>query len=192
MCKRLFENTNPKYSVQITKAGKKRKLQDTPKENNILCNSCERRIEVIETYFSRVFIEISSLANAKRNYKIEVQERNEVLICQDLNPILFKLFIYTLIWRSSISKLTVFATFNLPEIIEEEIREFLDTNLKLAHSELMDSLNSIKQFPTYHLCMIKPKNKTRGIFTVYEFAENAFALYTVDYVIFSTQLKRHI
>src|SRR5690606_17325198 len=88
------------------------------------------------------------------------------------------------IWRSSISNQLVFQTFKLNLEIEEEIRNFLNENLKNSHSELLQSLNSITKFPSYHFCIVKPKNKSRGIFTAYEFAENSYAIFTVDYALF--------
>lgn len=184
MSKRLFEFTKPRYTVQLNRNGKKVKLQDTPKENNILCFGCEKRFSVLETYFSRVLIDINSLKNAKRSYSIINQHQNEIIVCDDLHPNMFKLFIYSIIWRCSISSLFVFETFKLPPNIEEEIRCFLDINLNLSHKELMKNLEKINTIPQYHTCLIKPKNKTRGIFTAYNFGEDAFAIYTVDYALF--------
>lgn len=184
MSKRLFEKTKPRHTVQLNRNGKKIKLQDTPKENNIFCFNCEKRFSVLETYFSRVLIEINSLQNAKRNYSVVNQHQNEIIVCEDLHPDLFKLFIYSIIWRCSISSLLHFETFELPSTIEEEIRNFLDENLKLSHKELMMNLENIIKVPEYHTCLIKPKNKTRGIFTAYNFGKDAYAIYTVDYALF--------
>lgn len=184
MCKRLFENSKPRHTVMLTKKGKQIKLQDSSKENNILCTSCEKRLEILETYFGRIFIDLNGLQNAKQKYDFNIDHGQEVLICHDLKPTLFKLFIFSLIWRSSISKLLVFETFNLKEDVEEELRVFLDTNLKLDHNELLKSVDNIDKIPRYHSCFIKPKYKTRGIYTAYEFGEDAFAIYTVDYALF--------
>lgn len=61
MCKRLFEDTKPRHTVSLSKNGIQTKIQDVPKENYILCSFCEKRFEKLETYFSRVFMEINSL-----------------------------------------------------------------------------------------------------------------------------------
>ena len=184
MSKRLFEASNPRHTVQLHRNGKHVILQDTPKENNLLCFECEKRFEILETYFSRVLIEINSLTNAKRKYTVTKQYDNEIIVCDDLHPSLFKLFIYSIIWRCSVSSLFIFETFKLNPIIAEEIRTFLNTNLYLLHSELMLSLDTVEKLPQYHTCLIKPKNRSRGIFTAYEFGENAYAILTVDYALF--------
>src|SRR5690606_26727093 len=108
MSKRLFESTKPRHTLQINRDGKQVILQDTPKENNILCHSCEKRFEVVETYFSRVLIDINSLTSAKWKYTISNHYQNEIIVCDDLQPTLFKLFIYSIIWRCSISSLFLF------------------------------------------------------------------------------------
>lgn len=184
MSKRLFENTKPRHTISILRNAKPKKIQDTPKENNLLCTSCEKRIEILETYFSRILIDINSLQNATRNYRLISEYGNEVLICEDLNPTLFKLFIFSIIWRSSISTLEDFKSFKLKEEVEEKLRSFLDNNLKLKHDDLMQSLKAINDIPQFHFCIIKPKNKTKGIFTAYKFGEDAYAVFTVDYALF--------
>lgn len=184
MSKRLFENTKPRHTISILRNAKPKKIQDTPKENNLLCTSCEKRIEILETYFSRILIDINSLQNATRNYRLISEYGNEVLICEDLNPTLFKLFIFSIIWRSSISTLKEFKSFKLEIEVEEDLRVFLNNNLKLKYDNLMQSLDEIKNIPQFHFCVIKPKNKTRGIFTAYKFGEDAYTIFTVDYALF--------
>lgn len=184
MSKRLFEGTKPKHTVLITKEGKQKKLQDSPKESNILCKDCEKRIEIVETYFAKVFIDLNSLHSAKRKYTSEIYKNQEIIICHDLHPTLYKIFIFTLIWRCSISSLLEFETFKLEKNIEEELRIFFNTSLNKRHDELLASLSKIINIPQYHTCLIKPKNKTRGLFTSYNFGENAYAIYTVDYALF--------
>ena len=184
MSKRLFDNTNPRHSLAIDKNGKQQRLQDTPKENKILCSNCELRIEKLETYFAKFFTEINNLGSARRQYSIEIQNDNEILHCKDLDPNIFKLFIFSLVWRCSISNLSDFENFKLDLLIEEELRMFLNSNLKTSHSELMQSIVEVQIVPHYHFCITKPKNKTRGIFTAFNFAPESFTIFTVDYAIF--------
>jgi len=184
MCKRLFEGSKPRYTVQLSKEGKQKKLQDTPKENNILCISCEKRLEILENYFSTIFRDLNGLQNARRKYHFNTEYNQEILICDDLQPTLFKLFIFSLIWRSSISNLLEFETFSLKDNVKEQLRMFLDVNLKSNHNELLQSAVYISDIPRYHSCLIKPKGKIRGIFTAYEFGEEAYAIFTVDYALF--------
>lgn len=184
MSKRLFDGIKPRHSIAIRNNGKQQKSQDTPKESKILCISCESRLEKLETYFAKFFIEINNLASARRNYTIEQLTDNEMLLCNDLHPNIFKLFIFSLVWRCSISNLSDFENFTLNSLVEEDLRVFLNLNLKNSHGELMQSLDGIQQVPRYHFCVTKPKNKTRGIFTAFNFAPEAFTILTVDYAIF--------
>lgn len=184
MSKRLFENSRPRHSIAIDKSGKQKKLQDTPKENKIFCKSCESRIEKLETYFSKFFIDVNSLSNPKRDYTIGILHDHEAVFCNDLHPTLFKLFIFSLVWRCSISNLGDFENFKLDALIEEELRRFLNSNLKSTHSELMQSLHEIQRIPYYHFCITKPKSKTRGIYTSFNFAPDSYLMFTVDYAIF--------
>ncbi|MCC9073278.1 hypothetical protein LNQ49_17000 [Flavobacterium sp. F-65] len=184
MCKRLFENSNPRHSIQLSKDGKQFKLQDVPKENNIFCKQCENRFEKLETYFSRVLIEINSLQNAVRKYEIELTDNQDVLSCNDITPSLFHLFFYSLLWRASISKHILFDTFKIGTEVQEELRIFLNENLFDTQKDLLLNAKTITKIPIYHTCFIKPKNNTRGIFSAYNFAPNAYAIYTVDYALF--------
>ncbi|MBW1656211.1 hypothetical protein [Flavobacterium quisquiliarum] len=184
MCKRLFENANPRHSIQVSKDGIQTKLQDIPKENHIFCSRCENRLGKIESYFSKVFTDVNSLQNARRKYKLENIQNQEILHCEDINPSMFYLFLYSLIWRCSISKDLLFDTFSIESNIEEEIRVFLNNNLQELHSDLLEHSRKIENIPNYYLCLIKPKYKTRGIFSAYNFGPNSYAIYTVDYALF--------
>lgn len=184
MCKRLFEGTKPRHTVQLSKEGIQTKLQDVPKEDNILCSWCEKRLEKLETYISFVLIEVNSTHSARRKYTLEKIENQEVLFCDEINPSLMYLFFYSLIWRSSISQKLAFDTFKIDNSIEEEFRTFLNNNLQESHKDLLEHAKKIQNVPNYFLCLVKPKNKTRGIFSAYNFGPNSYAIYTVDYALF--------
>jgi len=184
MCKRLFEGTNPRHSVQLSKDGKQLKIQDVPKEDNIFCKQCENRFAKLESYFSRVLIDINSLQNATRKYDIEHSEVQDILRCIDITPSLFHLFFYSLLWRASISKHILFDTFKIGSEVQKELRIFLNQNLCDTQEHLLLHAKTITEIPTYHTCFIKPKNNARGIFSAYNFAPNGFAVFTVDYALF--------
>lgn len=187
MCKGLFEDTKPRHSLQINRKGKSKKIQDTPKENNILCTNCEKRIEIIETFFARKIIDIHNYNNLKERFKLSKQGNQEYLICENINPSLFKLFVYSLVWRSSISNLVEFEKFKIDNQIEEEIRSFLNQNLATTQKQLNENIEINTSYPSYHFCVIKPlikSNLSRGIFTVYNAGEKIHLLMLVDFAIF--------
>ncbi|THV59311.1 hypothetical protein EZV76_10825 [Flagellimonas alvinocaridis] len=187
LSKRLFEYTKPRHLLSINRKGEPRKIQDTPKEHNILCSQCEKRFEILETYFSKKITSINDFNNQGGKFFVEDYGENQLLRCIKINPTSFKLFIYSIIWRVSISKLQIFEKFKLPESIESELRFFLDENLKSSHSKMLNSFERISNLPNYHFTVIKPisrNDKTRGILTAYQMAPNNFCIFTVDYLIF--------
>src|SRR5690606_27106651 len=96
------------------------------------------------------------------------------------------LFNYSLIWKVSISNLYEFLKMKLPDSNEEQIREFLDSNLKNTHSELVENFKKMTNVTEYDCFTFKcnVRNEfTRGIFTAYEFAKNSFGLFLVDFVV---------
>ncbi|NBC58706.1 MAG: hypothetical protein GVY05_10550 [Bacteroidetes bacterium] len=186
MAKRLFESIKPRHSIHINRKGKSKKIQDIPKENFMLCEQCEKRFEHIETLTSRKITSINNYNNLKDRFKIKEHGKNKILECLTINPIEFKIFIYSIIWRVSISSLQEFDTFKLDDTTENDLRVCLDKTLKSNHKELLNSISETTDFPNYHYCIFKPliRNKfSRGIFTAYKMSEFQFGVFTVDYII---------
>lgn len=187
LSKRIFEHTKPRYTLAMRKTGKTFKIQDTPKEDNILCKECEKRFEIIETLFSRNFNSINNFNNLKNEFNIVPFGKNKILECLNVNPTSFKIFIYSIIWRASISKLKEFDKFKLSDEVEDKLRFFLNKNLCLSHSELLNSLDKIVDVPEYHFIVFKPEfrnESTRGILSAYQINLNQFGIFTVDFIIF--------
>lgn len=187
LAKRLFEFTKPRHTLSINRKGESRKIQDTPKENFILCKICEKRLEYLETLISKKVTSINNYNNLKDKFTIKEYGKNKILECLNISPIGFKLFVYSLVWRASISNLPEFETFKLDDKTEAELRMFLDKSLKTNNSELVISISKIIDFPNYHYCIFKPLSRnefSRGIFTAYKMAEFQFGIFTVDYIFF--------
>lgn len=188
LCKGLFESTSPRHTLSINRKGRARKLQDTPKENHILCSSCEKRIEVIETHFARLFNDVHRYPELPDQFQLKILGVQQYLECVMIHPTLYKLFIYSLVWRPSISSLLDFRLFELPEKVEEELRLFLDANLSLSKLDLMSGVDvAINYIPLYHSCLIKPIEKSessRGVFTCCNMNETSHLLLLVDFGLF--------
>lgn len=187
MGKRLFENIKPRHSVQIDIGGKFDKIQDTPKEDNILCKVCEKRFAILEHYFSLKLISIHNHSNQKDKFKIHSDGTNNTLECLNIKKEALMLFNYSLIWKVSISSVYAFLKMKMPNSAEESIRKFLDDNLKNTHSELLQNFNQINNVPEFDCFTFKcnaTNEFTRGIFTAYEFAENSFGVFLVDIIVF--------
>lgn len=192
MCKSLFQSDDIKpnqkvKALSIQYGGKSNKEQDSPKEDHILCSDCESRFGKLEDYFARRIEEIHGYLKYPEDYKLFSTGGQEYLLCENIHPSLFKLFIYSLVWRASISKLKEFKTFKLLENVEEEIRIFLDTNLYNDQKLLLASLDHIAYVPQYHSCLIKPKERSehsRGILSVNNMTVFSHILLLVDFGLF--------
>lgn len=148
--KPLFDKDGHKYAWRVGRNGMKKPVQDTPKEDFILCTSCEKRMANVETYFARILSRIDNYKRLTAEFEIEFIGTEQCIICKDIHPTLFKLFVYSLVWRASISSLAEFQHFCLPVIDEEKIGGFLDKNLRIEHTDLMNSLDQITDLPLYH------------------------------------------
>jgi len=184
--KPLFNKVKPKYSLQVTREGKTRKIQDIPKEDFLICGKCEKRFEILETYFSKKLIAIGDYGNRKTQFKVSQIRGNNILSCLELNPLLFKLFYFSIIWRVSVTSNPLFNNFKLPKNIESEIGAFLNRNLFITHKELMDNANGISIFPKYHLIAYKPEkiNMTfTGILAALQMSPNKYGIFTSDMIL---------
>ncbi|WP_396591689.1 hypothetical protein [Allomuricauda sp. R78024] len=187
MGKPLFRDIKPRHTFQVDKSGKPRKIQDIPKQDFLICSECEKQIEILETYFARKLKSINDYSNRKDKFEISKIGPNEILNCIDLNPLLFKLFYFSIIWRLSMTSNPLFKNFKLPTEVESEIGFFLKTNLYPTHKELLENLNSIEQYPKYHLMAYKPKDgpkKFTGILTAFQMSDDHYGIFTSDMILF--------
>ena len=187
MCKGLFEATKPRHALAINRHGKGKKIQDTPKEDFILCTQCEKRIEVLETLFAPIINDIHQYKKFPKKFTLFQLVTQQYIVCNDVHPTLFKLFIYSIIWRASISNLFEYLPFNLATRDEERIRNFLNSSITVDKSELIQNLDAINNIPLYHSCIIKPKEKSassRGIFSICSMSDTAHILLLIDFAIF--------
>ncbi|WP_298321243.1 hypothetical protein [uncultured Aquimarina sp.] len=186
LCKGLFEKVTPRHSIEIRRNGRNKKIQDTPKEDNILCTACEKRLEILETMFAKRINKLHKYSDFPTKFKLKDLHKQKYLECSGINPTAFKLFIYSLVWRTSISKLYQFEKFKIPKSDEEILRSFLDINLKSTHKENLNTFDKINDVPAFHNCFIKPIEKSdesRGIFTAYNYAESSHIILVVDFAI---------
>src|SRR5690606_7617701 len=117
------------------------------------------------------------------------------LECFKISYNALKLFNYSLVWRSSISNHYLFGKYKLPESYEEKLREILDTNLFISHSELINNFNSIQDDTGLDSYFFKCKVKnelSRGYFSTFQFDKNAFGLFLVDFIIYTYTDKQSI
>jgi len=108
------------------------RVQDSPKQDYLFCPECESRFGVLERYVANHLYNRFREQNATQDFPITRGKEQEVdhLTALKVDPIMFKLFIYSFVWRASVSTHLVFNNFKLPLEVEEPLREVLDKFLK--------------------------------------------------------------
>jgi hypothetical protein len=115
--------------------------QDSPKEDYLLCESCEEYFSILETYMAtRLHNRIWDI-RYQRQFITNISEggicwKN----CNEINPTIFRLFIYSIIWRCSVSSTEAFKTFKLEPKEEISLRSALH---KFKQTKQKDLLNKI-------------------------------------------------
>jgi len=115
--------------------------QDSPKEDYLFCNECEKYISFIEHPASH-FLENFHADNISLSEQ-KIVESSGVFVKSDFpfNPIIFHLFFYSLIFRSSISNHEAFVFYSLDKKDEEHLRVQLMKYFALDNPSFVLKLN---------------------------------------------------
>ena len=137
---------------------------DPIKEDYILCRGCEQRLSYLEGYISQEFTQKIDKDNFRSNFLEEIIGNIRLKIPSRVNNSAFKLIIYSIFWRASLSKNHLFKSFNLPPEIMEQLRVALNNLLpsyqnfkvEMRHSDWLASLDKNKDaIPDYPFIIIK-------------------------------------
>jgi len=168
---RFLETDNNKrrgYNLDSAKImdGKPKIIQDSPKEDFILCEDCESFFGILEGISSTTF---SNLKDKIENGEYLLQSTQFGLEYVDVSTAdksTIFLLIYSVFWRASISGLDFFENFKLSPNFEEELRVIL---LNYKQTKKIDYLNflkgnpNFKVFPTSIITAKSFKNQTENI-----------------------------
>ena len=113
------------------------------KEDYILCRPCEQRLAYVESYIAEELFNKVKKSNFLSNFPRKTVYNIEVIECLRINPFAFHIFLYSQIWRASISNTQIFCKFNL----ENEIEEFLRITIN----------NTLPERNDYRGVVLKPK-----------------------------------
>jgi len=148
-------------------------IQDSVKEDYLLCAECENYLGVIEHLASPTFLNIEKDLKEK---KIEIEEIKDVLdliYFVNSNPIVIRLFVYSLFWRVSISNDSLFEEYKIKEPFQEELRAAIlryKSSKKWDLIHLTNSDHSISIFPFYMMTAKIFENSTSNVlFAPYSF-----------------------
>jgi|GEM_PF-1291078 len=99
-----------------------RVIQDSPKENYIFCEDCEKYFEVLETSCAEVFKKWPEKLEDGQYEGIELAEGMKVVKFTNALHEIFRLLIYSLFWRTHISSDDLFNHFDLGGGFSENLR----------------------------------------------------------------------
>ncbi|MFT7436228.1 MAG: hypothetical protein ACI8UX_002028 [Psychromonas sp.] len=129
-------------------------VQDTTKEDHLFSSNCEKRMEILESFFSKQLKEILGYKDHGEKFKTQSLAGQECLIPKELKASCYHLFFYLQSWRVSISSSRNYINYKLPEKTENDLREFLNHNLRLRHKDLILHLTTIPSCPNIVNCLL--------------------------------------
>lgn len=150
------------------------------KEDNLFCRDCEKRISFIENIFSSEITNKIEDEKFAANFPITSIGEIGYSSCIRISPIAFHLFIYSILWRASISSNQIYQNLNLGEVIEEDLRFTIDLFLpNTVDHKIIQKTDAwvimvencqylFNYFPYYILKAEKLEEKSR----TYEFFDN--------------------
>lgn len=174
MYKGLFDFNNGFYHIDIKDFSQSKKVYTGEFESNIFCYECDNvRLGKLETYAHRIlYIE---KPNKSRNIKVQDQINQHGVVSTYVKGIdykKFKLFLLSILWRSSISSRDFYEQVNLGPH-EEIIRKMLLSEDPGSHKEypcfITTYLNSRKELPKDLITnpiRVKNNNGTRYKFLI--------------------------
>ena len=136
---------------------KKKIIQDSVKEDYLLCSECENYFAVIEHLASQTFLNIDKDINDKKIIIDEINEFLDLLYFINSNPIIIRLFVYSIFWRVSISNDSLFDVYKIKEPFEDEIRLALLSYKSSKKWDLINLTNTNHSIPIFPFSMITAK-----------------------------------
>lgn len=99
--------------------------QDTDKEDYILCECCEKYFSILEGYIATNLHNRILDANYADQFTSIGNGGMSCKVCEQIDPIIFRLFVYSIVWRCSISTTNICQRFNLEVHEAESLRNVL-------------------------------------------------------------------
>lgn len=161
---------------------KEKPIQDSPKTDHLFCSNCESRLGVVEGIVVPKYKEIlDHEANCdKLNFRKVTLDGQivESFVHKNLPNNLFRAFLFTLLWRVSISDEMVFKKLKLNHHFEEAIRVYLNSILKISPNEFLKALPPKDNLP-FRFCLSKRKNSNDSRMPLAVSGENIYLVGTI-------------
>ena len=136
-------------------------IQDSAKENYILCDACEAYFSVIENLSADTFKKWQEKIASGEFQQQQIIDGFFVVICQNSNPKVIRLFVYSMFWRVSISSVAEFAEYKLKPEIEESLRSALLSCKSENKKEFLEKVASA-HIPLYPYSMMTAPSFAEG------------------------------
>lgn len=152
----------------------------------ILCKDCEKGFSVLETYCALRLERFNEIRFANNFNRVKRGEF-EYVECKNLDIKIFNLFIYSIVWRLSVSQKFAFENFKLKKNDEKEIKNTLKKHIKTNQNHLFKGLAGLEELPNHSHVMIRPNKKLRPPNSMLSAAsrnEWLHELHLVDYILF--------
>jgi len=190
MTKNLLGQGNQKRAYTIgTHTGDKppKYEQDSPKEDFILCPDCESYFSVLETYINeRVHRRLWDIRKSA-DFTEEVNAGGvKWKSCLSTETKTFQLFIYSIIWRCSISSTALFNKFKIDNGHEEGVRKSLHAYKAITQSDLLSIIKKSEVlFPAKYVLMTCEKNlePTKNVLMHMTGNKNPYTLILNEYML---------
>ena len=160
-------------------------IQDTDKEDYLLCPSCESYFSILERYIANHFHNILRDSKESNRFKESKLETFIIKECLNINPIIFRLFIYSLIWRCSISS-GIFSDFHLDSEEEELLRATLVKYKSISQKDFIEKVKNDKSIIIIPFVMITAQtfnDKTGNITGTWGELKNPYHLFLNEYLL---------
>lgn len=127
---------------------KPRVIQDSPKEDYILCEECEAYFSVLEGIASDTFTKWQQRVASGEFSLNKIIDGFQILECNSAHKPTIHLLIYSIFWRVSISQDVFFESVKIADDFEESIRQIL---MLYRHNSRTDYLAALAANPNFNI-----------------------------------------
>lgn len=133
-------------------------VQDSPKEDYILCEECEAYFGIVEGIVSDTFINWKMKIDIGEYTLNPIIDGLEIVECNTSDKRSIYLFIYSIFWRVSISEIKLFENIKIAADFEEELRTILMTYRQSKRADYLNALNATSNFKIFPNSTITAKS----------------------------------
>jgi len=161
MTKSMFGTEGPRSAVAVTTNRIDKPYdypQDSPKESRILCTSCEKYFEGLETLIANQLH--SNLRKKKFNGHFDIRHGSDgttYVECVKIKRVPFLLFLYSVVWRSHITSMELFEDFRIPVHYSSQIREILSVFKNRSYNSCSAEEAESVTIPKFQFMLITAK-----------------------------------